>query len=72
MTEEVENYTDIDDDETKYMVTPWGCLYSVLSDYGIEVGHVAGRVGAHIVDDFMDAMTRAGYVAKKDEEVVDA
>ena len=51
-----------DDGEERYVLTPWGCLYSVLTDYGIDVEHVPGRVGQHIVDDFMDAMVKAGHV----------
>ena len=42
----------IEEDET-YSLTPWGCLYSVLQDYGINLG-VSGRVGAQIVEDFMN------------------
>lgn len=50
----------IEEDET-YSLTPWGCLYSVLQDYGINLG-VSGRVGAQIVEDFMDLMVKQDYV----------
>ena len=56
------------DTEEKYMITEWGCLSSTLHDYGIDVSHISGRVGEHIVEDFMDAMCDAGYVAKKEVE----
>lgn len=63
-----------DDDNETYVLTPWGCLYTVLLDYGINAEHISGRVGSHIVEDFMDAMERSGYVAKADPdgEVVNA
>ena len=47
-------------DET-YSLTPWGCLYSVLQDYGISLG-VSGRVGAQIVEDFMSLMVKQGNI----------
>ena len=54
----------LEDEEEKYVLTPWGCLYSVLMDHGVDVERIPGRVGVHIVEDFMDAMMRAGYVGK--------
>lgn len=56
------------DNEEKYVLSEWGCLASVLDEYGIDVSHITGRVGAHIVEDFMDAMCNAGYVSKKEVE----
>lgn len=57
-----------DDNEEKYVLTEWGCLYATLTDYGINVDHIPGRVGAHIVEDFMDLMVRAGYIKKAEGE----
>ena len=54
--------------EESYVLSEWGCLASVLEEYGIDVSHITGRVGAHIVEDFMDAMCNAGYVSKKEAE----
>lgn len=54
--------------EENYVLSEWGCLASVLTEYGINVSHITGRVGAHIVEDFMDSMCNAGYVAKKEVE----
>ncbi len=54
------NLPDEEDDE-------WGCLYHVLIDYGVNVSYISGRVGEHIVDDFMDAMVKCGYVGKAEE-----
>ena len=56
------------EEEEMYVLTPWGCLYSVLTDYNIPVDSVPGRVGEHIVEDFMEAMAKAGYVAKAEDK----
>ena len=59
--------------EEKYRVTPMGCLYAVLLDYVgpdhlLDIRKIQGRVGEHIVEDFMDAMIRTGYLAKTEGE----
>ena len=55
-------------DDDVFVLTEWGCLYSVLSDYDIDVSHIPGKVGKHIVEDFMELMETSGYVVKKTEE----
>lgn len=52
------------EDEEKYCLTPWGCLYYVLTNYGIETDHITGTIGEHLVEDFMAAMAKQGYVVK--------
>ena len=59
---------DEEDEEEKYVITPWGCLVGTLLDYGVDVSHFTGRVGEHIVEDFMEAMEKAGYITKSEEE----
>lgn len=54
--------------EIQYELTEWGCLYGVLTEYGIDVSHITARVRAHIVEDFMDSLCKAGYVEKKENE----
>lgn len=54
--------------EENYVLSEWGCLASVLDEYGIDVSHITGRVGRHIVEDFMDAMCNVGYVTKQEAE----
>lgn len=59
--------------EEKYKPTPMGCLYAVLLDYVgpdhlLDIRKIQGRVGEHIVEDFMDAMVRAGYLGREDDE----
>ena len=56
------------ENEENYKLTEWGFLYGVLSEYGIDVSHITARVGAHIVEDFMDAMCKAGYAEKMEDE----
>ena len=70
-----ENINDFENEDTLYHITPWGCLYVTLIDYGIDVNHISGRVGNHIVEDFTDIMEKAGYLSKvndqNDQEVAD-
>lgn len=59
--------------EEKYTLTPMGCLYAVLLDYVgpdhlLDVRKIQGRVGEHIVDDFLDAMCRCGHLSKAEGE----
>lgn len=65
---ETDDYDVIDNDDSDedkiYVATPWGLLYSVLTEYGISAGHISGRIGTHIVDDFMEAMMNSGYVQR--------
>lgn len=56
------------ENEEQYELTEWGCLYGVLTEYGIDVSHITGTIGKHLVADFMDAMCKAGYVEKKENE----
>ena len=66
---ELDNEMDFDDD-VQFVLTEWGILTEILSDYGIDVWHIPGRVGQHIVEDFMECMVNAGYIAKNEEEKV--
>lgn len=59
--------------EEKYRLTPMGCLYAVLLDYVgpdhlLDIRKIQGRVGEHIVEDFMDAMVRTGYLERTSDE----
>lgn len=55
------------DDEVKYVLTEWGCLSCVLTDYGFDTHRISGKVGRHIVEDFMELMCNAGHVIKNSE-----
>ena len=59
--------------EKKLRLTPVGCLYAVLLDYVgpdhlLDIRKIQGRVGEHIVEDFMDAMERQGYLRKGNDD----
>ena len=54
-------------DDEKYMLTPWGCLYATLLDYGVDLSHISGRVGTHIVEDFMETLTTIGYIGRVED-----
>lgn len=54
--------------EEVFVMTEWGCLSSTLEEYGIDVSHITARVGAHIVEDFMDSLCKAGYLEKREND----
>lgn len=58
----------MNEDGVVYRITPWGCLSLTLTDYNIDVSNVPGRIGEHIVEDFMDLMEKAGYVSKQEDQ----
>lgn len=60
-----------DDDDVKYVLSPWGCLSVVLKDYGIDISRISGKVGSHIVEDFMELMEKSGYILECDDNEKD-
>ncbi len=54
--------------EKRIVLTEWGCLYGVLRDHNINIDHISGEEGPKIVEEFMEAMCNAGYVAKAKEK----
>lgn len=57
----------MDEDNAKYVLTEWGCLSCVLRDYGFDISRISGKVGQHIVEDFMELMCTAGYIKENSE-----
>lgn len=55
-------------DDERYVLTPWGCLATVLSDYRIDVSDISGKVGEHIVEDFVECMEKMGHVVYVEAE----
>lgn len=51
-----------------YGLTPWGCMYAVLEDYGFDPERLTPKMGEHMVEDFMQAMVNAGLVRRKGKE----
>lgn len=60
----MQNNDEIYDDDVKFVLSEWGCLSSVLTDYGVDVSHVTGKIGEHIVEDFMELMVKCGYIGR--------
>lgn len=60
----MQNKEEIFDDDAKFVLTEWGCLSSVLTDYGVDVSRVTGKIGEHIVGDFMELMVKCGYIGR--------
>ena len=51
----------------RYTLTEWGCLYTVLYNYGItEIEDISPEVGVNITKDFMELMCKTGYIKKKE------
>lgn len=54
------------EDET-YALSPWGCLYAVLKDYGVDTSGITPQIGKHMVDDFMELMVKNGILSIAEE-----
>ena len=52
------------DDNDVFVLSEWGCLSSVLTDYGVDVSRVTGKIGEHIVEDFLELMCKCGYIGR--------
>ena len=64
----MQNNEEIYDDDVMFVLSEWGCLHSVLSDYGINVDHIKGKIGEHIVEDFLELMCECGYIRKTEDK----
>lgn len=64
----IENSYDSKEENERYVLSEWGCLSLTLNDYGINTDRIPGRVGKHIVEDFMELMCKAGYIVKNELE----
>ena len=56
------------DDNDVFVLSEWGCLSNVLVDYGVDVSRVTGKIGEHIVEDFMELMVKCGYIKKAEDD----
>lgn len=55
-------------EEERYTLTPWGCLYATFLAYNIDLSSISGTMGEHIVEDFMELMAKCGYVKRKESD----
>ena len=51
-------------DDTKFVLTEWGCLASILVDYNIDFSHITPTMGKHMVEDFFNVLEKAGYIRR--------
>ena len=58
----------MNNDDKKWGITPWGCMYAVLQEYGFNPELLTPKIGEHMVEDFMAMMVKAGIVAEKEKE----
>lgn len=65
---EIESSYDIEEENERCVLSEWGCLSLTLNDYGINTDKISGRVGKHIVEDFMELMCKVGYIVKNESE----
>lgn len=54
-------------DDTKFVLTEWGCLASTLADYNIDFSHITPTMAKHMVEDFFNALEKAGYIKREKE-----
>lgn len=66
----MQNNDEIYDDDDKFVLTEWGCLSSVLTDYGVDISRVTGKIGKHIVEDFLELMCECGYIGRAENSDV--
>lgn len=55
------------DENIRYELTPWGCLFCVLEDYGFDAQKLSSTVGNHMVSDFLEMLCKIGYIKKNDD-----
>ena len=61
--------SDLVSEEEVYVLTPYGVLLSVMSDYGIDISHITPRMAEHLFGDLMEALCKQGYVGRKEKNV---
>lgn len=62
-----ENINPEDDDE-RFVLTPWGCLLCAFRDFGLKLPDISGKMAEALMDDFFEIMERHGIVEKKDND----
>lgn len=56
---------DIDYDvEEKFCLTEWGCLACAFADFNVDLPEISGKMGAAIVQDFLEIMQTQGYISR--------
>ena len=54
-----------EDDNEKFVLSPWGCLYCAFEDFGLKLPDISGKMAEALMDDFFEIMEHAGIVEKR-------
>lgn len=57
---------DPEDDNERYVLTPWGCLHCAFDDFGLRLPEIPGKMSDAIMEDFFETMERADIIEKKE------
>lgn len=66
MDEVYENINPENDDK-KFGLAPWGCLYCAFRDFGLELPKISGKMADALMDDFFETMEMAGILERKNK-----
>ena len=58
---------DPEDDNERYVLTPWGCLHCVFDDFGLRLPDISGKIAEALMNDFFEIMEHAGIVEKMEQ-----
>lgn len=62
-----ENFNPEDDNE-KFVLSPWGCLYCAFDDFGLKLPDISGKMAEALMDDFFEIMEHVGIVEKMESD----
>lgn len=54
-----------EDDNEKFVLSPWGCLYCAFEDFGLKLPDISGKMAESLMKDFFEIMEHAGIVEKR-------
>lgn len=57
-----------EDDNEKFVLSPWGCLYCAFEDFGLKLPDISGKMSEALMDDFFEIMEHAGIVEKRESD----
>ena len=50
---------DPEDDNERYVLTPWGCLHCAFDDFGLRLPEISGKMAEALMNDFFEIMEHA-------------
>lgn len=57
----------MNEDNTTFTLTIWGCLAAVMADYNINFDHITPKIGEHMGNDLMELLEKSGYLKRAKE-----